>query len=202
MSSLITTARKRMLLLAGLLLLGGLGLAGCGRTQDLPSTPEFSPRSLVGASLEEVGQYAVAYTQARGHIASGSPMVLLVRPTTAAELASFGFGWQEFHCGEPPLTLVILKGDFDVSRSAGIRVDPSKWKSRPEHIAYAFDLRLGMPAMEQFGGDMRRALGDPGLPDPPGSVPSELGGVEAGPAPPPPPPPAGTLGVFPPCKNG
>lgn len=172
---------RTSLLIAGLLLLvTGLVLTHYSRAQA-DVCPSFTPRPLVGASLDEVGQAARAYTCNHYRIMGDTPRVRLVRPITAAQLPSLGLSEVYFAAEEPPLMLVILRGDFDLRGARGTeRLDPSAWHWQVKYLAYVFDLRAGIPASIQTspeGGAFRIALNDPNLPDdlpkrPPSSPPA------------------------------
>ena len=125
----------------------------------------FVPRPLVGVSLAEVGKAAVAYTHARFRVVSGEPQILLTRSVTARELPTLGLSTINFAGAEPPLTLVVLKGDFDV-KALGRTLTLPEW--RVNYIAYVFDLKAGMPTLTEVsrtGGRFRTVLNDPSLPE-------------------------------------
>lgn len=128
---------------------------------------QFQPRDLTGASLQEVGQAAIDYTLAQFSVLSGTPKVVLAQPVTSAELSSLGLADINFVNREPPMALVIVKGNFDVSNLPG-RVPPGvKRQNKVKYIAYAFDLRAGIPTLTTTAlyGEIRQALKDDSLPD-------------------------------------
>ncbi|MBW4575999.1 MAG: hypothetical protein KME08_12025 [Aphanothece sp. CMT-3BRIN-NPC111] len=137
------------------------------------SSPEHQPffrvRPLINASAEEVGQSAIDYTRDQFTILSGTPEVVLTRRMTAAEFSVTGLGQMGFGGGEPPIMLVVVKGDFDVSNFGRFRAfDSSSSPTQVKYIGYVFDLRAGMPCLTATGltGEyFRRALNDPSLPD-------------------------------------
>ncbi|BAZ16303.1 hypothetical protein NIES4071_81790 [Calothrix sp. NIES-4071] len=128
----------------------------------------FQARSLVNASPSEVGKAAIGYTQARFNILSGAPTVAFTRSITTAELPSTGLGEINFIALEPPLMLVVVKGDFDISNLISGRFDDLKPRTKVKYIAYVFDLRAGIPSFISTGvqGEyFRRVLNDATLPD-------------------------------------
>jgi len=161
------TPRRRIAVTAAVVVALGLIVAGYAAADGRAAAQTFRVRTLVGESDREIGRYAVDYTRLLYRVVSGEPRVVLVRRVTAAELPSLGLGEIGFGGEEPPLALVILRGDFDISAMPG-SLDPSLWPSRVAFIAYVFDLRAGMAALtagSYRGGDLRTALNDPTLPD-------------------------------------
>ncbi len=121
---------------------------------------------LTSLSPEQVGQVAQDYTQAIGYLHSGESKVLLTRPVTRDDLPKLGLDSINFAGQDPPLMLVILKGDFDTSSIPRMTV-PSTPR-RVSYIAYVFDLWAGEPALtitSPNGGVLRKALNDPTLPN-------------------------------------
>ena len=162
---------------------------------DTPAiTPSVQPTvGLIGASRQQLTQAALKYTNDNYPSITGTPTVILIRPITANQLPSLGFG-EVSYAGteEPPLMLVILKGDFDIT-SLFSGLQPRKVDTRVKYIAYVYDLRAGLPmltAPSTNGGKLRRALNDPSLPDDPTAEPGEAvtPGAPAVPMPPQPTP--------------
>jgi hypothetical protein len=122
-----------------------------------------------------MAQVALNVTNANYPSLSDTPEVVLVRSVTAADIAALGIANISFDGGEePPLMLVIVKGDFDVSSLSGAK--------RAKYIGYAFDLRAGGPALVASsvkGGRFRQALNDPSLPDDPTTEPDTGQGASA-----------------------
>lgn len=130
--------------------------------------PTFRVRPLIDASQEEVVQAAVDFTRANSAILSGIPQVVLVRPITTEQFPSLGFGEVSGSLDEK-LMLVVLKGNFDVSRLFPIG-DFYKPDSRilTKYIAYVFDLRSGIPTYTVGGlrgKYFRELLKDTSIPD-------------------------------------
>jgi hypothetical protein len=129
----------------------------------------LSKQSLVGASSNEVAQIALKYTNAQYKSLSGSPTVILTRSITTKELPSLGLPEVHFSNQEPPLMMVIVKGDFDVSNiRGGGEIPKSNWHWRVGYIAYLMDLNAGFPSgvfTSPTGGRFRKVLNDPNLPD-------------------------------------
>ena len=152
-----------LLLLVSIVLLVA---ASSGRVVEAQAGPFKPPRPLVGASPEEVGQAAKDYTAGQFKVLSGTPTVLLARPVTKEDLPKLGLPEIGFSASEdPPLMLVALKGDFDVS-SLQMSGGASPWKVG--YIVYVFDLKAGMPTLTLVsprGGTFRTLLNDPTLPE-------------------------------------
>ncbi|MBI3979037.1 MAG: hypothetical protein HY331_12710 [Chloroflexi bacterium] len=167
--------RRILFSLIGVGLLTALLVAGTTVAQkpvpQVAPTP-FANRSLIGASPAEVGEYALADVRANMRIVSGEPKVVLVRPVRAADLPGLGLGNVYFAGPEPPLMLVIVRGDIDVRNyfPSFTNMDPNTWHWRVGYIAFIMDLRAGMPSgvrTSVTGGRFRTALNDPTLPDEP-----------------------------------
>jgi hypothetical protein len=164
-----------------------LGMTVVGYVQAQNNAVEFKPRPLTGLSSTEIGQYAIDYTKARYDVVSGTPAARIVRPINREGLRSAGLGdFPALDCNPSPLMLVIVHGDFDLSRGAITSVDPSQWHSRVEYIGYVFDMQVGLPTLTTTspkGGELGVALGNPNLPT---AVP--IRGLPRGAQPPPVPP--------------
>lgn len=154
-------------------------------TQNQPSnsSPMFDGRPLTSALEQQVGQAAIGFTLANSDefkVLSGRPQVVFTRPITAAELPATGLGEINTIGEEPPMMLVVVKGNFDTTNfgpSLGSEGSPPRTKSK--YIAYVFDLRAGIPMFTATGltGEyFRRTLRDSSLPD----EPKELIGPEPG----------------------
>jgi hypothetical protein len=164
---------KIMLAGGGALLLSGMCLTiGILSNQEVRSQQgksPFKPHSLVSALPTEIGQAAIDHTLAQFSIMSGSPQVLLTRSITVKDLPSLGLPKINFAALEPPLMLVILKGDFDISNlPGGGNIPKSNWHWRVGYIAYVMDLKAGLPTLTMGspqGGIFRKALNNPNLPD-------------------------------------
>jgi hypothetical protein len=166
-------SRMRALVIAGAVLVVGVLLSGYAEAQNRDQTRLFQPRPLIGASDQEIGQYAIEMTRAVYRIVSGTPDVRLVRRVTTADLDSLGFGRAQVACGEPPLMLVVLRGDIDVGGAF-------RGLSRIDYLAYVFDLRSGTAPRIRYSVDGRglgRALNDPTLPDGPPAVTASPGPI-------------------------
>ncbi len=143
--------------------------------------PTPGPRKPLGnASPEEVGQAAIAFAFEERRVISGTPQVLLARSVTLQEVGNLGLGQSSFGSSEqPPLMLVILKGDFNKEVSFGgyqrselcllIKGRPSSCPA-PKHyqyIGYVYDLWASAPTIfmqSKDGSIFRQALNDPSLP--------------------------------------
>ncbi|HST03465.1 MAG TPA: hypothetical protein VLQ48_01870 [Chloroflexia bacterium] len=126
----------------------------------------YGTESLVGASPDEVGQYALEYVQHHLEV-SGEPQVVLARFITQAERPSLGLGCPQakLTIEDPPEILVILSGDFDVSKAiSGLATKPP-WHFK--YVAYIFDLWSASHTTfiySRNGAQFRTALNDPTIP--------------------------------------
>jgi hypothetical protein len=86
-----------------------------------------------------------------------------------ADLPALGLTEIGFAGDVPPLMLVIVHGDIDITQTqTASLVVPAMRRPRVKYIAYVFDLRAGVPTLMETsirGGKFRRALNDPSLPD-------------------------------------
>lgn len=126
----------------------------------------FRAQSLMNASDDEIQKVAVDYTYGRFNVLSGTPTVLLTRSVVKDELPSLGLSAIDFGGEEPPLKLVVMKGDFDVSSIR--RSVKSSSPLRASYIVYVFDLKVGAPTLIQYsldGSHFRKLLNDPTLPE-------------------------------------
>lgn len=120
---------------------------------------------LVHASPEAIGNLAKDHAQTRLR-AQGTMNVLLSQPITREQVANLGLGCLPDFASieEPPLALVILKGDFTFESMPGGR---SLQGTRFPYVVYVIDLWSGAPVklMNSIsGGLVRKALNDPSLP--------------------------------------
>ncbi len=133
----------------------------------------FQQRPLTSASEKEIRQAAVSYTLAHPcqyKILSGTPEAIFTRPIKVAEIHSTGFGEFDFTGKEPPMMLIVVKGNFDISGSGsgfpGFQT-PNPPRST-KYTAYIFDLQAGTPifsATGLTGKYFRNALNDSTVPD-------------------------------------
>lgn len=125
----------------------------------------YGVSNLRGASPEQIGQYALEYVQHHLTV-HGTPQVLLARAIKPGDMPGLGLGCpiSISSIEEPPLTLVILKGSFDLRgtmlgrNSAGIEYN---------YVAYVFDQWSAGHMLfqaSQTGSRFRTALNDPSLP--------------------------------------
>ncbi len=125
------------------------------------------PPALTNATPDEVSRVAIAYTTSHYQMLA-TPQVLLNRPPSKAEVTTLGLGDLTMNTIEqPPLTLVILKGDFGYGSNPG-SADPALLASRRfQYIGYVFDRWAGVPMLaiaSPDGGIFRGALNDSALP--------------------------------------
>ena len=153
------TVNKLVMLLIGVLMLAGTGLLVV--SSNISAQTEGG--GLGDATDADMEQAAIDFTNLRFNELSGSPKARLVRSVTVDDLPSLGLPRINFAAQDPPLKLVILEGDFDVSDMRGGPVH-----KQVKYLAYVFDLRAGVPALiatSVNGGRFRDALSDPTLPD-------------------------------------
>lgn len=129
-----------------------------------PSASARMPHSLLGSTPNDVASYAIEYARGHRDVTKGAPTALLSRPVTRGQITALGLGCLgEFAAiEEPPLNLVILKGDFVFSTSASQR-----YTLNSKYLAYVFDAWSGevvyrLASMD--GSHFRVALNDPSLP--------------------------------------
>jgi hypothetical protein len=122
-------------------------------------------RGLVDLRPEEVGRIAQQYALERMQSKPSPSEIRLSRPVTQRELANLGIACLSIPTIEkPPLMLVILKGEFDMSDYPGFA---GKVNGLHSHVALVYDLWAGRPAyvkVSRNGAHFRMALNDPSLP--------------------------------------
>jgi hypothetical protein len=156
------------------LLFSALLLAACGspaigaggtptppvRTDGTPIP--LGPNNLLGKTPAQIAAYAQTYVQNDARIVSGTPQVLLVRAINPDQGPALGIGCIPNHVTieDPPLVLVILKGNFELHLPGGRPTDV-------QYIGYVFDVWAGGASVtrgSKNGGIFRAALNDPSLP--------------------------------------
>ncbi|MEA2574716.1 MAG: hypothetical protein QOH93_2014 [Chloroflexia bacterium] len=138
-------------------------------SKEKPNRFPYGVPNLKGASSEEVGSYAQEYAKVTGLVRSGTPTVLLSIPITREKYTALGLGClPDFGTiEEPPLTLVILKGDLQFSRASILPNDSESLLAPGGYAAYVFDMWAARPVALDgtlTGGSFRKALNDPTLP--------------------------------------
>jgi hypothetical protein len=131
---------------------------------------------LQNASPDEVGQYIIREFVPGDLDPRGPVQLLLARPVTRSEITQLGLGcMQNFGSIEdPPLMLIILRGDF--ADRAGPRPEGSPIEDRYNYAAYTVDIWAAWPArltLSHTGGFFRTALNDASLPTEGPSPPTE-----------------------------
>ncbi len=135
-----------------------------------PDTCSYCSHNLVGMTSQQIGLFAVDYARANNYVRSGTPEILLSRSITRDQNTALGLGClPDFATIEqPPLALVILKGDFDLNRLASGAAPPApRTANKTEYLSFVFDLWAAEPAAwnESYtGGLFRTALNDSSLP--------------------------------------
>jgi hypothetical protein len=158
-------------LLAGAISFAALNGRATGPARDTasgqvatPTGTSAPPRGWVSKSPEEIGRLAVDRLLEMKDVRSGTPQVLLVTPVRNEDLPAKGVGcpiaFDTYE--EPPLMLVVLKGDFLPQSSHFYSLTAS-------HAALIYDLWAGKPLRTVWsdnGARFRVALGDQTLPTP------------------------------------
>ena len=140
-----------------------------------PASDKRKGRDLVEASSEDIAGYAKLFASQQLK-AKGDQEVRLVRNVTREQVAELGFGClPDFSSIEqPPLILVILKGEYDFSSAmpggGPGRSEPLLPPGHKSYVAYVFDAWAAFPVLMGStidGSNVKKALNDPTLPDPP-----------------------------------
>jgi hypothetical protein len=118
--------------------------------------------------LDAVARWAQLHIPKIVGIASGTPQVILTRRVLASELPGLGIPFGGRNDGDPPLALVILRGEFDFNQGFfGYRGKAPAAEARGSYVALVYDLWAQLPTAGYFsvrGGMFRKALNDPSLP--------------------------------------
>lgn len=168
-------------------------LTGCGQPDTLgaraPSYPPPSPQqppvpilspvteptlpvvdypesNLLNATPQEIAQLALEEVNKIYLVPGGSAEVVYSDYITAQDLPKLGFSTEFVE--EPPMVLVIMKGDIDTRalQTSGL----GRGKERAEYLGLVYNLRLGMPftvVPSAKGGQFRAFLNDPTIPEDP-----------------------------------
>jgi hypothetical protein len=137
-----------------------------------PPTCHYCSTRLLDASPEQLGEYAVQYATNMHEVSGDPPQVLLARLVAPSDFPTLGLGCPPDFVAieQPPLALVILKGDLRPNMPG---MQPTIFPVK--YIAYVFDLWADTPTIEissRDGGVFRKALNDPTLPESDGGMPS------------------------------
>lgn len=150
-------------------------IAGMSReSAEAQSQPH--PNVLTGASPDAVARVALNNVSKDFAIGSGSPQVVLSRSIQPDDLVQLNLPpLPQTTIEEPPLTLVILRGDF--ANHKGLDIVHNGPQSHYKYVAYVYDLWAGTPTetlASPTGGLFRTALNDPSLPIEPSPVQSQV----------------------------
>lgn len=131
-----------------------------------PGPYTYGARNLVGASPEQVGQFAVDYFVSANQVRSGTPQVLDTRPIKGDELPELDLGCplESGVIEEPPLMLVVLRGDFDLNFAGSMTRNSPSGSS---YVAAIFDVWSAQPTFitsSQDGTGFSKVLNNPALP--------------------------------------
>jgi hypothetical protein len=138
------------------------------------NAPTSGTHSLVGSKPSDIAAYAVEYAQSHHEVIkdAAAPTSLLSRPVTRGQITALGLGCLGEYAAaeEPPLDLVILKGNFLFSTSAS-----QAYTLESKYVAYVFDEWSGEVTYRLAsidGSNFRVALNDTTLPVPKAALPS------------------------------
>jgi hypothetical protein len=141
------------------------GLVNNARTTTAQTEPKLG-QAMLDASPEQVAQLAIKYSHDTSMIVNGKAEIVLTRKITGKEFNALDLGSKCFPKNEPPMVLVILKGEFTFNSFPGFSRLPD---STPlKYVAYLFDLKTGYPASHlgsPNGGMFSKLLNDPSLRD-------------------------------------
>ncbi len=157
----MNTRQLTKIFLIGILVVGVVAIS----IVNVYAHQQGGTHSLVNASMKDVTEAALKYTQTRFQVLSEHIAVPLARSVTKQELPSLGFPEIDFGGEDPPLALVVLKGEFDVQNLRHGVASDTPW--RVKFIAYVFDLKAGAPTLTLVSPDgsvFRDLLNDPSLP--------------------------------------
>lgn len=171
---------KLLVIMSVLVALGVVGLlngvipsqSGSGdeplTTTPPPPTCKYCSRNLVSATSRQVGEFA-SELAASQLSPKGTTEVVLVRAITWEEAPELGLGCLPDFASieDPPLALVILKGDLDLGSAVPGTAALPENKRRVQYVALVLDLWSaawvyvnGSPTGEHFN----KILNDPKLP--------------------------------------
>jgi hypothetical protein len=123
---------------------------------------QYGAKTLVGATPDQIGQYAIEYAQHQLR-ATGELQVMLSRPIADEDRPVLGLGCppSKTIIEDTPQSLVILKGDFDIN--GVMRGDAGGFPWHFKYVAYIFDDWSASDTAFVFsrnGGRFRLALND------------------------------------------
>lgn len=123
----------------------------------------YYPHSLELASTSEWAEQALGFVEVNFRVASGHPVVVYAESVLATELAPLGLIDLPFPDGDPPLAVVIVRGDFDFGNAV----------PRGGFIASTLNLRTGNVlsySVSYDGSRFGHILNDPSIPVTPPTV--------------------------------
>lgn len=138
----------------GVLLTIGLALVRGALAREGGSTMSM-PRPTIDSSPQEVARFAIEATQETYPYSGTAPQVVVARRVSPSDVESLGLRSQAEE--GVPMTLVVLRGDFDISRFPGRVRMGGRGPHRAEFITYVYDLRNGT-AYETIASPTERAL--------------------------------------------
>lgn len=143
------------------LVVAALVIAMVAAAQPGRSAPSFQARPLVGASDEEVIQYALEWTQVH-YVVEGDLNVRFSKATSYDEVHAIGLLVGNPRSAGRDYHTVIVEGD--VVRPATTLHPEEAYR----FVAYVFDMQEGIPTYvldDPDGSSVKLALDDPTLPD-------------------------------------
>ncbi len=154
-----------LLVACGTELYAGNGTERPLRTDGTPIA--LDNNTLLGSSLQEIGQRAQRDAAIRHEVLGGTPEVVLTRFVSRQDLQELGLNclpdWG--YIEEPPYALVILKGSFQANFPGTQAIRPPSIT----HIAYVYDIWAGQITTVDAStdpGHFKKALNDARMPDP------------------------------------
>jgi hypothetical protein len=152
--------------IAGLIVVGAIALFGMHTNAAGDTTVPPHPNALTNASMQQVAQVALNEVQSDFAIQSGTPQVVLTKAIARGDLPKLNLpSIPGTSIEDPPLMLVIIKGDFGSSTFPSIAATgPAQHYA---YVGYVYDLWAGVPTVtlaSRTGGEFRAVLNDPTLP--------------------------------------
>ncbi len=157
----MNTRQIAKIFLPGILVLSVVAIS----IMNVSAQPQGGTLSMVNAPMQDVADAALKSTATRFQVLSEQIAVPLARAVTKEELPLLGLPEIDFGGEDPPLALVVLKGEFDVRNLRGGAASDTPWEVK--FIAYVFDLKAGVPTLTLVSPDgsiFRDLLNDPSLP--------------------------------------
>jgi hypothetical protein len=162
----VFTSRPILAMILSIIVLTAVAITA-GSVMSSPGRFDYGTRDLKGATSEEVGRFAQQYAQHNLKVVGGTPQVVLARSVTREAVAKLNIACfpAPSTIEDPPLMLVILKGEFGPSGSSGPSTQSgTRIDVIDEYAAYVFDTWSAEPmflSLSKDGARLQTALGDP-----------------------------------------